>query len=399
MSFASAAYFQESTSERIIGIERLAELSSVDTDVVGLRISEIEWSRDGRTILFDTAGEDNIHHLWRISLFDGKNSSEIEKVDFPYSKFSEVYGYQISSNDELLFAAIPEYNGSDIDPGPANLYKIRLGEEGNFTRLTHLNDSSSYIANFDWMADGANIVYETQRGFYPEDPNEPIELIRALWITERDDHHGMELLLKPRLLWNGTESELPRSMDASPDGNYLAFGGDTRLVVFDMASKTFADIVTKEQWNATGIYPGAPKWSANGEYIVYWQTDYYQIPSSTPLFPNDNITTWLRIASPDGLINEAVFQNPGPISSHDLPAAGISPDGRFIAVAVPYAPENYGDDDDIGYGGVYLITLGSHVIPEYPIGITILTAGALSIAALMTRLGYRLQGIRTAAHH
>jgi hypothetical protein len=169
-------------------------------------------------------------------------------------------------------------------------------------------------------------------------------------------------------------------MDASPDGNYLAFGGDTRLRIFDSRDGNFTDIASKDQWNAKGIYPSSPKWSENSEFIVYWQTEYHKLPSS-PLFPKDNITTWLRIASSDGSINEAVFRNPGPILSSELPTAGISLDGRYIAVAVPYVPYNYADDD-VDNGGIYLIDLGSHVIPEFPSGALIiigpLVAGAVA---------------------
>jgi hypothetical protein len=373
-SFASGL-FQNSSNTRIVDIERLAELSSVYLDDNGgFRFSELNWSSDGNAIFVETTGRDNIHHMWKIAL-DG-NSSHIEQIDFPYDKFSEIYGFKLSFNGDMLFAAVPEYNGSEIYPEPANLYKLRLGES-NFIKLTDFTDPSSttFISNFDWMPEG-NIVYETVTPIYPEDPNEPIDTIKALWTTLASS--GGESV--PTMIWNGTESIVSRFMDASPDGNYLAFGGDTRLRIFDSRDGNFTDIASKDQWNAKGIYPSSPKWSENSEFIVYWQTEYHKLPSS-PLFPKDNITTWLRIASSDGSINEAVFRNPGPILSSELPTAGISLDGRYIAVAVPYVPYNYADDD-VDNGGIYLIDLGSHVIPEFPSGALIiigpLVAGAVA---------------------
>lgn len=376
-SFASGL-FQNSNSTRIVGIERLAELSSVYLDDSGgFRFSEINWSNDGNTIFVETTGQDNIHHMWKITLDGNNSSSHVEEINFPYDKFSEIYGFKLSFSGDMLFAAVPEYNGSEINPEPANLYKLRLGEN-NFTKLTDFTDpsSTSFISNFDWTSEG-NIVYETVTTIYPADPDEPIDTIKTLWTTSASS--GGEIV--PTMIWNGTESIVTRFMDASPDGNYLAFGGDTRLRIFDIRDGIFTDIVSKDQWNAKGIYPSSPKWSGNSEFIVYWQTEYHELPSS-PLFPKDNITTWLRIASSDGSINEAVFHNHGPILSSELPTAGISPDGQYIAVAVPYVPYNYADDD-VDNGGIYLIELGTHAIPEFPSGALViigpLVAGAVAV--------------------
>lgn len=379
-SFASTL-FQDSHSTRIIGVERLAELSSLYLDNnAGLSISEINWSNDGTAIFFETTGQDNIHHMWKMTL-DG-NSSHIEEIDFPYGKFSEIYGYKISSENELLFAAVPEYNGSDFEPGPANLYKLKLGEN-NITKLTDFTDplSTTSISNFDWMPE-ENLAYETVTTIYPDDPNEPIGTVKTIWTSSSSDDERIHAII-----WNGTESIVSRSMDASPDGENLAFGGDTRLRIFDNNDRNFTDIVSKDKWNAKGIYPSSPKWSGNSEFIVYWQTEYHEIPSS-PLFPKDNITTWLRIASSDGSINEAVFRNPGPVLSSELPPAGISPDGRHIAVAIPYVPYNYANDD-VNYGGIYLIELGSHVIPEYPYGILYVVGSLVSGTILLRYWHYR----------
>ena len=390
----ASTLFQESHSKRIVGIERLAELSSVYLDSnSGLLFSELNWSNEGDFIFFETTGQDNLHHMWKITL-DGTNSSKIEKIDFPFEKFSEIYGYKISPEGEVLFAAVREYNGSDITPEPLNLYKIKLGEDA-FAKLTNFDDpgSNTAISNFDWLPEG-KIVYETVTPVYPEDPSEPIEAIKTLWTAGTIERNGNQQT--PTMLWNGSESIVTRWMDASPDGQYLAFGGENRLRVFDDDGRDFVDIISKEQLNAKGIYPGNPKWSSNSQFIAYWQTEYHEVPSS-PLFPKDNITTWLRVVSKEGSIDEAVFQNPGPVLGSELPAAGISPDGRFIAVAIPYVPYNYANDD-VEHGGVYLIELGPHVIPEYPPAV-MLGIGALAVASMIFPLRYwhsRLQRINPA---
>ena len=379
-SFASSL-FQDSQSTKIIDIERLAELSSVYLDDDGgLRFSETNWSGDGSVIIFETVGQDNVNHLWKLTL--NGNSSQIEELAFPYDKFSELYGLK-ASFDDLLFAGVPEFNGSDVQPGTFNLYKFNLAEN-NITKLTDFSDAStSTIANFDWMPED-NIVYETVTPIYPDDPNEPIGAIKTLWLLNTSQNTGGQ---NPSILWNGSESIASRSMDASPDGKHLAFGGDTRLRVFDVNDKNFTDIVSKEQWSAKGIYPASPKWSSNSEFIVYWQTEYHELPSST-LFPKDNITTWLRIASSDGSINEAVFRNPGPVLSSELPAPAISPDGRFVAIAIPYVPYNY-ENDNAENGGIYLIELGSHVVPEFPLTVFVVS-GALALITMIV-FRYRAQ--------
>jgi hypothetical protein len=85
-------------------------------------------------------------------------------------------------------------------------------------------------------------------------------------------------------------------------------------------------------------------------------------------------------------INEAVSRSPGPVLSSELPTPGISPDGRHIAVAIPYVTYNY-SDDNASYGGIYLIELRTHVVPEFTsgalFGFGVLLAGvALSDTAL-----------------
>lgn len=247
---------------------------------------------------------------------------------------------------------------------PLTISEINWSHDGSFILFsTDFIDGSGKKVLWKITPDGKNIVYET-RQYYAENINTPYKERASILLA--DSVSGNII----RTLWNGDSGY--ESLSTSPDGKKIALAGGTGLSILDIADGKITKLIEAERIQQNGKVVGgsrvnSPKWSDNGEFVVYWETAYQQAKPAN---------TNLKVVSLDGKINEKIFESPAMAESIEMPEVGISPDGKFIIAGVPFVPFNH-PNDNIDNAGIYKIDLGAHVIPEFPYS-TLISAIAIS---------------------
>lgn len=312
--------FQGNEPEKI-SVEKIEAVSGLDNypQPARLQFELLDWSSDGKFILFSYFDYSKAASEFAEGTEFGMMSPDgmhIEKIEIPV-QFKNGFGARLSPSDDsiLLFA---KYDQEDR----YQVFRYDMTEQ-KLVQLSN-NDPFSNVNSFDWMPDG-NIV------FGEEVYNQKSDYIAYnLWLLDSNGKRITKLYgwsFDPDIRYSEEFDGRPRfyGFDISPDGEKIVlisykvtgmFQTYYNLPVFDIEKKEFKNVPNPSSPIES------PRWSPNGEFIIYDVGTGYKTPGG-----------WLQITNVDGTLHEAL--SAGAESPGDDPTTFVvSPDGESILIGI-----------------------------------------------------------------
>ncbi|HJW19576.1 MAG TPA: hypothetical protein VJ571_03360 [Candidatus Nitrosotalea sp.] len=333
------AIFETKHLDEIDTKKIFAQLGAPSSQYIDL----LDWSRDGKSVLFDYSNNDNLG----IMSPDGKN---VTRLDIPTSfGYIDRARFLPSSDSIIILAGKP-------DGFFLNLYKFNLGDK-NLLHLT--NSSTSEMINSFAVTPDGHIVYDSEN------------------TSSTGDYLGFDMWLASS---NGTKIGKLYEKSFDPSVRYSQeFDGRDHFYVQDVSSDGkkilmydtyntgeyqdhssigMFDVETKTLDSGFGTFGINPRLSPSGDIVVYVRPSDGQAPGG----PMELVTT-------DNSYQEVL--NSGESVLGDFPTSFvISPDGKYILSKIQ--PWSYSGQR------IFKIELAQPV-PEFSLAVPVFLVGFVLI--------------------
>lgn len=370
--------YDELQVKKLVTGERLQELSGFYQEE-GLIISELNWTPDGKSIIFETRGAGARNSMWLLNA--SSTQQDPIRVPVPYEKYVDVSGsYKIApAGEKIIFAAVPEQTDVEANTSrPMNIYTFSLKDPSSIEIVTNNTDYSTYISAFDWVSN-EEIIYESRKFEYTE-PVGPDTVPIEKWGLWLQKLNGTARLL------TGEAGITPGfySLDASPNGKFVTLAGISNFTTFDITKVPITPLVPSLETVGSSVSKSYPKWSHNSEYVVCWQTQFDNATGPSRGQRPEVVATYLKVASFVYNIDEVIVKFPFKQPSIEMSTVGMGQDGQYIAFAVSFTPFNPAGSN-LEDSGIYLVDLGYRALPEFNNNLIVFAAVPSVFAILMYR--------------